>query len=89
MADTMPRGDAVYVVTDQRLAAITYTVLGGKPNELVGSYRFDQITDVQAAKGRLATTVSLTFSDGSVGAFEVPRMAKPDKFAELLETRIG
>lgn len=28
MADTMPKGDAVYVVTDQRLAAITYTVLG-------------------------------------------------------------
>ena len=89
MADTMPRGDAVYVVTDQRLAVITYTVLGGKPDELVGSYRYDEIAGVEAAKGRLASTVTVRFSDGSVGAFEVPRMAKPEKFVEVLESKIG
>jgi len=89
IADTMPNGDAVYVVTDQRLAAITYTVLGGKPDELVGSYRYDEIAGVESAKGRLASTVTLRFADGSAGAFEVPRMGKPEKFVEVLEAKIG
>ena len=89
IADTMPDGDAVYVVTDQRLAAITYTVLGGKPDELVGSYSYDQISGVESAKGRLASAVTLTFTDGSIGTFEVPRMGKPEKFVEVLQGKIG
>jgi hypothetical protein len=89
LADTMPNGDAVYVVTDQRLAAITYTALGAKPNELVGSYGYDQIAGVAAVKGRLASTVTLNFTDGSVGEFEVPRMAKPEKFVEILQSKVA
>jgi len=89
VADTIPEGDAVYVVTDQRLAAITYTAMGAKPKELVGSYEYRQIAGVTAEKGNLASVVSVAFIDGSVGMFDVPRMAKPDKFVEALQAKIA
>lgn len=89
LAETVPSGDAVYVMTDERLAAISYTVLGGKPDELVASFRYQDIAGVAAAKGRLASTVTLSFNDGSSASFEVPRMAKPEKFVAALETKVA
>ncbi len=89
LADSVPTGDTVYVVTDQRLAAISYTVLGAKPDELVASYRYQDIAGVEAKKGRLASTVTLSFIDGSAARFEVPRMAKPERFVEALEAKIA
>ncbi len=89
LADSVPSGDAVYVITDQRLAAISYTVLGGKPDELVASYDYRDIAGVEAKKGRMASTVSLSFNDGSVAAFEVPRMAKPERFVEALQAKVA
>jgi len=88
-ADTMPTGDAVYVITDQRLAAISYTALAAKPEELVGSYRYEQLAGIELNKGRLASAVTLKFDDGSEGTFEVPRMAKPEKFVDALRAKIG
>ncbi len=89
LADSVPTGDTVYVVTDQRLAAISYTVMSAKPDELVASFRYQDIAGVEAKKGRLASTVTLSFLDGSAAAFEVPRMAKPEKFVQALSAKVA
>jgi len=89
LAESIPSSNAVYVITDQRLAVITYTAMGAKPKDLVASYDYGQIAGVEMKKGKLASTISLTFNDNSVGVFEIPRMGKPDKFVDALEAKIG
>jgi len=84
MAARYPGSQLFLVVTDRRMLATTVGAMSGKPKELVAEWSRDELSSIEVERGKLASTVTITFADGSAVECESPRATDPESLAAAL-----
>ena len=70
-------------LTDQRLLIFNYTFMG-KPKDLIGQVRLDQVSSLEVDKG-VVNKVRFSFNDGSSTQLEVAKLDKLGDFVSAFE----
>ncbi len=84
MTAKIPAGLGFFAVTDKRFLIYSHNAMSGNAKQLVaelpkGSVKIESIT-----KGKLASRVVMTFSDGGRKAFDIPKMNDVEAFQAVL-----
>ena len=82
LAERFPDGQLFLVLTDRRLFLASVSSLTGKPKEVVAQWDLAEVVDIQTEKGRLASPLTIVFSDGTAAQVEAARGTNPGSVAE-------
>ncbi len=74
MSKMAPRGQSFIAVTDNRILFYSFAAMSGNAKELVAELKRGDIQIEDVTKGKVASRVVFSFSDGGRRAFDVPRM---------------
>lgn len=84
LAERFPEGRNFLVVTDQRLIVASMSAMSGNPKELVAEWDRGEVTSITVEKGRMASPLSIAFSDGSGVQVEGAKGTNPEALAVAL-----
>ncbi len=82
LAGRFPTGRLFLVLTDQRLFVASMGAMSGNPKELLAEWSRDEVADITVEKGRLASPLTVTFSDGSSAEVDGAKGTNPAGLAE-------
>ena len=82
LAAGFPKGRHFLVLTDSRLLVTSVSVLSGAPKEIVAEWPRTDIAEITVETGRLASPLTISFTDGSAVEVEGAKGTNPESLPE-------
>lgn len=77
-------GQNFLVITSRRMLLVKMSALTGRPKELVGEWRIEQVADITVEEGRLAYPMTILFVDGTAVQIEGAKGSDPKSVGRAL-----
>ena len=89
LAAGFPKERIVLGLTSRQMYVWGHSSLSGKPKGLKMTMPLGDVARVDVDKGKLSSSVTIHFTDGSGAVFEAPKLTDPEGFAAALSRLKG